>query len=662
MSNDWLRRADRTTTVAAAGRVIKLSPDQVEDAIRCLTRQLSPEQLNPIIVASGEGRARVMDALRQAAEQGQIANVPTNPPEPLLDELYRSTVGLGPIDRFLADPNIEQINIIDYRTIVVQQRGTWHQIADQRMWFDSEAHLRSAVGSLVRRVGQELSRFADPIMDIRFTQPVLRIHINQTGRKSSISLFIRRGRSQPFTLDQLVEWGNFDQPVANLLIEAAQRLIGLVVLGPVGTGKTVLLETYVDNMPNVPIVAVDDAGDFSTQHPWVATFDLPTTSYTASSERSGLTLGAMTRAALREGDVLVVAEVRGAEEAGVLISDAPSMRAVLTTAHGSSAAAGLSRLVSIAQRPPSPYAGTNSANALRQDAANAFPLVIQVDRRGDRRFISGIYHNRGWDRHTESWQLDPFVLAEFEPDGTIVWNIVESNLDLIRTETGLDKLQRGGVSLYETRSPQALLARALDLLGEGQSVEASHLLAQVIKQMPHDEQVYHKLIQAMEQAGTAVEAKAEALLIVERLQPLVAQRDWTEARNLLKKVLSRKPGVWAFVRHEYPGFPVANQRIEAGYKALRATGKLLESLGQTDGLPWKSLEALLEQVETAPVEILPETVKQQLEQAHIELLKQIIVQVPATNKPFFIQKLRQLVGQQKATEILAALEPVTGVV
>ena len=82
-----------------------------------------------------------------------------------------------------------------------------------------------------------------------------------------------------------------------------------------------------------------------------AIFDLPETSYNQNKQLN-LTLGGMTRAALREGDVLCVAETRGAEEAGILISDAPSMRCVVTTAHGESAVSGLSRLVSIAQRPP----------------------------------------------------------------------------------------------------------------------------------------------------------------------------------------------------------------------------------------------------------------------------------------------------------------------
>jgi pilus assembly protein CpaF len=659
LSDSWLQRTQRQPSVASSGQVIKLSPDQVEDATRYLTGQLTPEQLNPITVASPEGRARVFEILRQAAQRGQIANVPPSPPEPLLEELFRSTVGLGPIDRFLADTAIEQINIIGPQTIVVQQRGTWHQITDQRFFFDDNDHLRRVAGNLVRRVGQELSRFAQPIMDVRFAQPVLRIHINQTGRNSGVSMFIRRGRNQPFTIDQLVEWGNFDQAVANLLVEAAQRLIGLIVLGPVGTGKTVLLETYVDNMPNVPIVAVDDAGDFCSRHPWVAVFDLPSSSYTATAG-SGLSLGAMTRAALREGDVLVVAELRGAEEAGILISDAPSMRAVLTTAHGSSAEAGLSRLVSIAQRPPSPYAGTNSANALRQDIAAAFPLVIQVDRRGDRRLITGIYHNKGWDRAGDSWQLDPLVRAVFGPQGEVSWQPDGADLDRIKAEVALDKLQRGGVAIYEARSPGALHARALNLLAEGNAVEASHLLSQVLKQKPGDEQVHAQLIQAMQQAGIDQAAVEEARPVIDQVQRLAAGKQWLEARASLKQTLSRSPGVFAFVKEGYPAYAAAARRIEAGCKAVRQADKLLANLGETAGLPWKSLEEWLERIEGMPVELLPEATKQQLEEAHIELLGLAIEKAPATNRAFFSQKLRALVGNKRASTILASRQPAAG--
>ena len=79
----------------------------------------------------------------------------------------------------------------------------------------------------------------NPIVDIRFENPVLRIHINQTRRDYGISMYIRRGRSEPFTTDFLLEAGNFNREVLNVLQAAAKRLIGCVFLGGVGSGKTV---------------------------------------------------------------------------------------------------------------------------------------------------------------------------------------------------------------------------------------------------------------------------------------------------------------------------------------------------------------------------------------------------------------------------------------
>lgn len=659
-NNPWENRTQRQVAVASSGTIIKLTPDQITDAIRYLTAQLSPEQLNPIIVATPDGRARVIDTLREAASSHQIANIPPSPAEPLLDELFRATVGLGPIDRLLADEAVEQINILGPKTIILQQRGTWHQITDPRLLFSSDEHLQTVAANVVRRVGQELSRFTRPILDVRFAQPVLRIHINQTLRGNGLAMYIRRGRTLPFTIEQLLEWGNFNQEVANLLIEAAQRVIGMVILGPVGTGKTVLLEVCVNHLPNIPIVVVDDAGDFSTRHPWVATFDLPAASYSAN-DKSLLTLGAMTRAALREGDVLVVAEVRGPEEAGILISDAPSMRAVYTTAHGGSAEAGLSRLVSIAQRPPSPYAGTNSVNALRDDLATAFPLVIQVDRRGDRRFVSGVYHNMGWNRVDDRWNLRPLVLAEYQEDGTPLWNIIDGNLDGVKEIAILDNMQRGGLAVYETRDPRALANNALDLMGRGAWLQAAHILSQVVKLTPKDERIQGQLVTAMQEAGQAEQAEKEARQIIEHLQAFIEQRNWEQANKVTSKLLSKNPGVYVFVRRLFPAYPAAAKQIREGQAVLKLVNQILTRLEDIRGLPWQSLEGQLGQVEAVQVDLLPAKLKDELEAAHIKLIQQLITSSPATNSLFFEKKLVGLVGTNRANQIIATLRPFTGV-
>ena len=133
---------------------------------------------------------------------------------------------------------------------------------------------------------------------------------------------------------------------------------------------------------------------------------------------------------------------------------------------------------------PSPYAGTNSADSLRNDLANAFPLVVHINRRGNRRFVNGIYHNLGWNQEKGEWNLRPIVVAHVSDEKGIEWEIVDDDLDKIKKFVGLDMMQTGRITVYESRNPQKMLTEALRKVDEGKWVEAVHLLSILLKSEP----------------------------------------------------------------------------------------------------------------------------------------------------------------------------------
>ncbi|MEM7800516.1 MAG: ATPase, T2SS/T4P/T4SS family, partial [Chloroflexota bacterium] len=303
------RRNIRSTQGVGSGSV-QVLPNQIEDARRFLSENLTPEDLNPTNLARG-GRDKVITLLRQAVNDGHIKGAPRNAPDRFLRAIYNNTIGLGVLEEFLGNKDVEQINVVGPKKIILQMKGIWTEVTDDDLLFRDVEELKMVSSNIARRVGKELSKHTNPIVDIRFENPVLRIHINMTRRGHGISLYIRRGREEPFSTDFLLEAGNFNREVMGVLQDAARRLIGTVFIGGVGSGKTVMLEKFIDWMPNVPIVVVDDAGDCQPSHSMCAVFDLPETSYTANKQVN-LSLGGLTRAALREGDVLIVAETRGA--------------------------------------------------------------------------------------------------------------------------------------------------------------------------------------------------------------------------------------------------------------------------------------------------------------------------------------------------------------
>jgi len=646
------RRANRSVNQTAA---IQLQPAQIEDARRFLSDHLDPSDLNPSKLAQG-GRDKIISSLRQAANSGQIKNAPRNPPDPWLKALYNNTVGLGVLEEFLANPSVEQINVQGPHKIILQVKGIWTEVNDSDMLFKDIKELRMVASNIARRVGKELSKHTNPIVDIRFENPVLRIHINQTRREHGMAMYIRRGRSEPFTTDFLLEAGNFNREVLEVLQGAAKRLIGCVFLGGVGSGKTVMLEKYIDWLPNVPVVVVDDAGDCQPSHPMCAIFDLPETSYNPNKQLS-LTLGGMTRAALREGDVLCVAETRGAEEAGILISDAPSMRCVITTAHGESATSGLSRLVSIAQRPPSPYAGTNSANSLRNDLATAFPLVVHINRRGNRRFVNGIYHNLGWNHETDTWNLRPLVVAKVSDESGIEWDIIDDDLNKIKKFVGLDMMQTGRITVYESRNPQKMLTEALRKVDEHKWVEAVHLLSILIKSDPDSEIIRQRLIYSIENTDDHGRILKEAKTEVNRLERLVNQRLWSDARKLIKE-LPKRPSVYAFVYRLHSGLAQTKKLIDAGYAETTEAMRIIQEGTELfrSQLPWTELRRCLSSLQSLDTVRLSDETKAGVKFTHANLLVELVKRAPQANAQFYRQKLDAFIGKEEARRRLGVME------
>ena len=144
--------------------------------------------------------------------------------------LYNNTIGLGILEEFLGNNSVEQINVVGPKKIILQMNGIWTEVTDDDLLFRDTDELRMVADNIARRVGKELSKHTNPIVDIRFENPVLRIHINMTRRAHGISLYIRRGRAEPFSTEFLLEAGNFNRDVLKILQDASRRLIGCVFL------------------------------------------------------------------------------------------------------------------------------------------------------------------------------------------------------------------------------------------------------------------------------------------------------------------------------------------------------------------------------------------------------------------------------------------------
>lgn len=102
----------------------KVSNNEVGVAVRRLIRRqllqhLDLPSLNRDKMKSDEMRPQVLAALRRIV----VELVPGNNHEALVQELADEALGLGPLERFLADPDVSEIMVVDPETIFIERCG-----------------------------------------------------------------------------------------------------------------------------------------------------------------------------------------------------------------------------------------------------------------------------------------------------------------------------------------------------------------------------------------------------------------------------------------------------------------------------------------------------------------------------------------------------------
>ena len=337
------------------------------------------------IASASRGSAPALDGdeLRAAIATLVDAEAAVLPPAlraAVAERMARDSLGLGPLEELLADPEVEEVMVNGPRCVYVERRG---RIEPTEVEFADEEELRNTIERILAPLGRRVDELS-PMVDARLADGSRVNVVIPPLALDGPTLSIRRfGAARPGPA-QLVELGTLTAAQRDRLREAVAGRRSVLISGGTGSGKTTLLNalsSFID--PSQRIVTIEDAAELRLQQPHVVRLE----SRPAGIEGRGeVTIRDLLRNALRmRPDRIIVGEVRGPEALDLLTALNTGHEGALSTVHANSPEDSLRRLETLAL-----MADVGLPHlAVREQLARGVDLIAQLRREpgGERRVV-----------------------------------------------------------------------------------------------------------------------------------------------------------------------------------------------------------------------------------------------------------------------------------
>jgi len=287
----------------------------------------------------------------------------------ILDEIF----AYGPVTPLLEDPSVSEIMINGRESIYLEREG---RVIRHEGAFLSEESLRATIDRIVSRVNRRLDE-SSPYVDARLPDGSRVNAIIPPVSLTGPCLTIRKFRSMPYSLEELVRIGSLSAEAAGYLRDAVHRRRNLVVSGGTGSGKTTLLNALSRHIPDGErIITIEDAAEIRLQKPHVVRLE----ARPPNIEGSGaVTIRDLVRNSLRmRPDRIIVGECRGGEALDMLQAMNTGHDGSITTGHANTPRDMLRRLETMVL-----LSGVEiPARAIREQIASGIDVIVHTARTG----------------------------------------------------------------------------------------------------------------------------------------------------------------------------------------------------------------------------------------------------------------------------------------
>src|SRR5438477_911579 len=351
--------------------------DPVLDELRQKIHHHLIDELGPVLydkrLSEEDLRRRVHEQLHAALAQGR-APLSAADKAQLIQDVSDDILGYGPIDRLLKDDDVTEVMVNGPESVYTERAG---RIERTTASFVDETHLRRIIDKIVGQVGRRIDE-STPMVDARLPDGS---RVNAVIAPLAIGgpfLTIRKFAKDPFTVDDLINFGSFSRTVAQFLDACVKGRLNVIVSGGTGTGKTTALNVLSSFIPHDErIVTVEDAKELQLHQDHVLSLEARPPNIEGKGE---VRIRDLVRNTLRmRPDRIVVGECRGGEALDMLQAMNTGHDGSITTVHSNSPRDTMARIETMVL-----MAGMDlPVRAIREQMASAIDLIVHLTRLRD---------------------------------------------------------------------------------------------------------------------------------------------------------------------------------------------------------------------------------------------------------------------------------------